>query len=186
MTAGTETAVSLAAMPFRALGGQPPFAPRDIEPFVDARRIAVLAYVRADGRPNQTPIWYTYRGGAFHLTTTSGSPKHRALSREQRVTLTIQDEAPPYRAVIIDGTAALRPLDPDDDPTHGMAVRYLGKLAAASYDRMTREIYEQKGLTLITVTPTEVKGFDNRDALGASERLFVRLRERLPIPRRWL
>ncbi|MGK2929767.1 MAG: hypothetical protein ACSLFO_09345 [Acidimicrobiales bacterium] len=57
---------------------------------------------------------------------------------------------------------------------------------ADSYDRMTREIYEQKGLTLITVTPTEVKGFDNRHALGTGERVFVRLRERLPIPRRWL
>lgn len=186
MTAETDTAVSLAALPFRALGGQPPFDPADLEPFVDARRIAVLAYVRGDGRPNQTPIWYTYREGVFHLTTTSGSAKHRALSREPRVTLTIQDEAPPYRAVIVDGTATVRPLDPDTDPTRGMAVRYFGKLAAASYDRMTREIYEEKGLTLISVTPTEVKGFDNRHALGAAERLFVRLREKLPVPRRWL
>lgn len=186
MTTATDTQQSLAEMPFRALGGQPPFAPADLEPFVNARRIAVLAYVRGDGRPNQTPIWYTHRDGVFHLTTTTDSPKHRALSKDPRVTLTIQDEAPPYRAVVIDGTADLRPLDPDDDPTHGMAVRYFGKLAAASYDRMTREIYEQKGLTLITVTPTVVKGFDNLHALSAGERLFVRLRERLPIPRRWL
>lgn len=186
MTAETEMPRSLADMPFRALGGQPPFAPADIESFVDARRIAVLAYVRGDGRPNQTPIWYSYRDGVFHLTTTTDSPKHRALAKDPRVTLTIQDEAPPYRAVIIDGTVDLRPLDPDDDPTQGMAVRYFGKLGAAAYDRMTREIYEQSGLTLITLTPTDVKGFDNRHALNAGERLFVRLRDRLPIPRRWL
>jgi len=69
----------LSELSFRALGGQPGFDPNDIERFVDARRIGVLAYRRRDGRPNQTPIWYTYRDGVLHMTTTTGSPKHRAL-----------------------------------------------------------------------------------------------------------
>jgi nitroimidazol reductase NimA-like FMN-containing flavoprotein (pyridoxamine 5'-phosphate oxidase superfamily) len=67
------------------LGGQPAFAPGTVERFVREPRVAVLAYLRADGRPGQAPIWYTYRDRAFHMSTVTGSPKHRALVREPRV-----------------------------------------------------------------------------------------------------
>ncbi len=174
-------------LPFAVLGGQPGFAPGAIEPFVSAPRAAVLAYVRADGRPGQSPIWYTHRDGAFHMSTVTGSPKHRALARDPRVCLTIQDERPPYRAVIADGTVELEPLDGSfDDPTAGMAVRYFGRLGAAEYDRMTAGEYARTGLTLVTLRPKALRGFDNTRALGRGVLLFMRLRDRLPIPRSWL
>jgi PPOX class probable F420-dependent enzyme len=172
---------------FKPLGGQPGFDPEDIAPFVDGRRVGVLAYVRANGDPNQVPIWYTHRDGAFHMSTTTTGPKHRALERNPRISLIIQDERPPYRAVIVSGTALLRPLGDDgDDPTEGMATRYLGRVSAAAYDRMTRELYEASGLTLITLIPDEIKGFDNTNALSRGELVFTRVREHLPIPRRIL
>ncbi len=178
---------SLDQLPFKALGGQPAFDPDDLVGFVEQRRVAVLAYVRSDGRPNQSPIWYTYRDGAFHMSTTTNGPKHRAVERNPRVSLTIQDERPPYRAVIVDGIATLRSLvDGADDPTDGMATRYFGRLGAAAYDRMTREIYEASGMTLITLIPDEIKGFDNTNALSRGELAFTRVREHLPIPRRLL
>jgi len=178
---------SLDALPFTALGGQPAFAPGAIEPFVRESRIAVLAYVRADGRPGQAPIWYTYRDGAFYMSTTTGSPKQRALARDPRVCLTIQDERPPYRAILADGTVELAPLPAGaPDPTAGMAVRYFGRVAAAEYERMTAEEYARTGLTLITLRPAALRGFDNSRALGRATLAFVRLRDRLPIPRSWL
>lgn len=181
------TSTPLHQLPFKALGGQPAFHPGDIVDFVGQRRVAVLAYVRSDGRPNQTPIWYTHRDGAFHMSTTTNGPKHRAIERNPRISLTIQDERPPYRAVIVDGTASLRPLGEGvDDPTEGMATRYFGRLGAAAYDRMTRELYEATGMTLITLVPDEIKGFDNTNALSWGELAFTRVREHLPVPRRML
>lgn len=181
------TTTSLDQPPFKALGGQPAFDPDDLVEFVQQRRVAVLAYVRSDGRPNQVPIWYTYRNGAFYMSTTTNGPKHRAIARSPRLSLTIQDERPPYRAVIVDGTASLRSLgDGVDDPTEGMATRYFGRLGAAAYDRMTRELYEATGMTLITLVPEEMKGFDNTKALSRGELVFTRVREHLPIPRRML
>jgi PPOX class probable F420-dependent enzyme len=171
---------------FTALGGQPAFAPGTVEAFVREPRVAVLAYVRADGRPGQAPIWYTYGDGAFHMSTVTGSPKHRALAREPRVCLTVQDERPPYRAVLADGVATLMPLDRGDDPTAGMAMRYFGRLGAAEYDRLTAAEYTRTGLTLITLRPTELRGFDNTLALGRVTLAFMRVRDRLPIPRAWL
>lgn len=181
-----QPALGLAELPFTAVGGQPGFAPDTIERFVRAPRIAVLSYLRADGRPNQSPIWYTYRDGTFFMSTVTGSPKHRALVRDPRICLTIQDERPPYRAVIADGVAELSPLDATADPTDGMAVRYFGRVGAAAYDKLTADTYQQRGLTLLTLRPESLRGFDNSHALGRAALAFVRLRDRLPIPRRWL
>lgn len=172
---------------FKALGGQPAFDPDDLVPFVEQRRIGVLAYVRNDGRPNQAPIWYTHVNGSFHMTTTTTGAKRRAIERNPKISLTIQDERPPYRAVIVDGTASLRPLRPgEDDPTEGMAIRYFGRVAAAAYDKLTSDLYAETGLTLITLVPDEIKGFDNTRMLSRTERVFTRIRELLPIPRRLL
>lgn len=173
-------------LPFKALGGQPAFRAGSLEPFLNDRRIATLAYVRRDGRPNQAPIWYTLVDGVFYMSTTTGGVKHRALERNPRVSLTIQDERPPYKAVIVDGTATFRDLGEGDDPTAGVATRYFGRAGAAAYDKMTKEIYAETGLTLITVVPTEIKGFDNTQALSGFERAFVRFRESLPLPRTWI
>ena len=171
---------------FMALGGQPPFDREDLEPFLNGRRIATLAYVRRDGRPNQAPIWYTLNSGVFYMSTVTNGAKHLALQRSPQISLAVQDERPPYRAVIASGTAKLGPLEPQNNPTKGMATRYFGKVSAAAYDRMTKETYEASGLTLITLTPLEIKGFDNTKALKAAERAFIRVRESLPIPRAWL
>ena len=37
-----------------------------------------------------------------------------------------------------------------------------------------------------SLVPTEVKGFDNTKMIDKATLAFVRLRHRLPIPRRWL
>jgi len=182
----TSSGPLLSELEFHPVGDQPPFQPDDLERFVSSGRIAVLAYLRADGRPHQAPIWYTYLRGTFFMTTVTGSPKHRALAKDGRVSLTIQDEAPPYRAVILEGVAELTPVEAGADPTEGMAVRYFGRLGANEYAKLTEELYEQSGLTLISFRPAVVRGFDNRHALGRLALAFVRVREHLPIPRRWL
>lgn len=180
------TVKGLLALPFQPIGGQPAFAAEQLERFVTKRRVAVLGYLRSDGRPHQVPIWYTYQDGTFLMSTVTDSPKHRALLRDPRVSLTIQDETPPYRAVILEGAATLSPIDPANDPTEGMAVRYFGRVAANEYHKMTADLYAASGVTLVTLAPSAVRGFDNHRTLSKPVLAFVRLRERLPIPRSWL
>lgn len=173
-------------LPFRAVGGQPAFEAADLERFVSKARVAVLAYLRADQRPHQSPIWYTYRLGVFLMSTVTGSPKHKALARDPQVSLTIQDEVPPYRAVVMEGAVTLSAIHPGSDPIAGMAVRYFGRVGANEYDKLTGELYQATGLTLISFRPAVVRGFDNTNAIGRLSLAFMRLRERLPIPRGWL
>lgn len=173
-------------LPFRALGGQPAFTPAGLDRFLSEPRVAVLAYLRHDGRPNQSPIWYCYDGAALVMSTVTGSPKHRALARDPRVTVTVQDERPPYRAVVIEGSVTLTPIEPGADPTAGIDVRYFGRLAAAEYRKLTQETYDASGLTAIRLVPTAVRGFDNTHAMSKAALALVRVRDRLAIPRRWL
>ena len=178
-TDAREAAARMSELPFRALGGQPAFDPGDVDAFVAAPRIAVLSYLRAEGRPGQSPIWYRVDGARFVMTTVTGSPKERALRRDPRICLTVQDEAAPYRAVIADGEAALRAL-PAGEVDDLSALRYFGRAGARAYAKQTAELYTQTGLTEITLAPDELRGFDNLRALSAAERAWFRLRKRLP------
>lgn len=176
----------ISQLPFKALGGQPAFEPDDMKKFLARPRIAVLSYIRADGRPNQAPIWYSYVDDTLRMTIATGSAKHRALLKDARVCITIQDERPPYRAVIVDGTLDMADMAAGDTMGFDMAVRYFGKYAAGEYWKMTADDRDANGSTVLTLIPTEVKGFDNTRAINRALLAGVRARNTLPIPRHWV
>jgi PPOX class probable F420-dependent enzyme len=178
--------MSLRDLPFKAVGGQPAFEPAALERFVAAPRVAILSYSRRDGRPNQVPIWYAYRDGNFLILTSATSPKAKALARDPRVCLTIQDETPPYRAVIIDGRVTLTAAEVTGGLHTELATRYFGKLGGREYEKMVAEENMKTGVTLITLVPESARGFDNHRLIGAPLRIFMRVRDTLPIPRGWL
>lgn len=178
--------MALRDLPFKPVGGQPPFEPGALERFVAAPRVAILSYARRDGRPNQVPIWYAYRDGRFLMLTSTTSPKAKALARDPRVCLTIQDETPPYRAVIIDGNVTLTGAEVTGGLHTELARNYFGKLGGREYEKMVAEENMKTGVTLITLTPESVRGFDNHRLIGAPLRAFMRIRNALPIPRGWL
>lgn len=176
----------LADIPFQPMGGQSAFEPADLERFVAAPRIAVLSYVRRDGTPNQIPIWYAYDGEKFSMLTSTTSPKAKAIARNPRVCLTIQDETPPYRAVILDGNVTLESVDPHC-PLHAeLSTRYFGRIGGAEYEKMVAEDNERNGVTMMTFEPDRMRGFDNERILSAPLLAYMKLRNRLPIPREWL
>jgi PPOX class probable F420-dependent enzyme len=70
-------------------------------------RTGKLAVTRADGRPHVTPIWFTLDGGDVVLTTYSSSIKGKALRRDPRAALCVDDQQPPYSFVVIEGHVTL-------------------------------------------------------------------------------
>lgn len=178
-------ALRVTDLPFLALGGQPSFTPDDLVRFLSANRIAVVSYLRLDGRPNQTPLWYHYDDGRITFSIDTTSAKRKALARDPRVCVTIQDERPPYRAVIIEGTVELGDRS-NHDLNGSLAQRYFGRLGAKEYLKLYNDVREHAGATIVHLHPTEVKGFDNTHAINSATLGFFRLRYRLPIPMRWL
>lgn len=53
--------------------------------------------MRADGSPHVVPVWFVLDGdGAMVLNVDGGSIKAKALRRDPRVSLCVDDETPPY------------------------------------------------------------------------------------------
>lgn len=97
--------------------------------FLAAKHVAVLSVAATDGRPPASvPIWYDYTpGGNVTITTGPSTRKARLITQAGAATLVVQDEEPPYRYVVVEGT-----LIGTTDPTppevlEKTAVRYLGE-----------------------------------------------------------
>ena len=70
-------------------------------------RTGKLAVSRPDGRPHVTPIWFVLDGDDVVLTTEDSGVKGKALRRDPRAALCVDDQEPPYSFVVIEGVATV-------------------------------------------------------------------------------
>lgn len=70
-------------------------------------RPAILATVRADGRPHAAPIWYAVDGETLLFNTGAETVKGRNLARDPRATLCVQDDQPPFAFAMLNGQVEL-------------------------------------------------------------------------------
>ena len=102
---------------------------------MDGTRTAKLAVVRKDGSPLVTPVWFIVEGdGSILFTTGKRTVKGRALKRDPRVSLCVEDDRPPFAFVRVDGVAEL-----SEDPAElqlcatRIAKRYMGAERAQEF-----------------------------------------------------
>ncbi|MGI9322931.1 MAG: pyridoxamine 5'-phosphate oxidase family protein [Pseudomonadales bacterium] len=118
-----------------------------------------IACVREDGSPLVTPIWFIYHDGAIHFTPRAQSEWFTCLRRDARVSLCIDEQAMPYRKVIVEGKAELlHDLGADDvwrDLYRDIAKRYVPDDAAEEYVQNT--IDQERGLYRLPLAGNEVK-----------------------------
>ncbi len=148
------------------------------ERFLAGRHVAVLATLGADGRPVLTPIWYLYRDGALHMRTGRESVKAANVRRDQRVTMCIQDERPPYKSVTVHGHASIAPEKGGLDAA--IARRYLGAVGGVFYLRTAREDVEQSAEVTLVVRPERVITQDFSPETPLVGRLWLLAKRLLP------
>ena len=106
----------------------------DVKAFLSQPHVAALATVRPDGRPHVTPVWYDFDGSEFTVASFRTTQKLKNVARKGFAALCIFTQEPPYRNVIIEGTARLgSPLD--NVWRERVAIRYLGESAGKAYVR---------------------------------------------------
>lgn len=120
-------------------------------------RTAHVGTVRADGRSHVKPVWFVLTGqpGMFQVlfNTAASSVKGRTLHRDPRITLSVDDPAPPYSFVIVEGTAEL-----SEEPgalraaATRIGARYMGPGRAGEFGARNGV----PGELLVTVTPARV------------------------------
>lgn len=70
--------------------------------------VAVLATVRADGRPHVAPVWFVADDdGTIVFNTGETTVKGRNLARDPRASICVEDERPPFSFVVLEGTVEL-------------------------------------------------------------------------------
>ncbi len=103
-------------------------------------RTGKVAVTRADGRPHVTPVWFLIDSDrdddAVVFTTHAESLKGRALRRDARFSLCVDDQVPPYSFVVIDAEAELS-ADPDEllHWATRLGARYMGPDRAEAFGR---------------------------------------------------
>jgi Pyridoxamine 5'-phosphate oxidase len=65
---------------------------------------ARLAYVWTDGTPRVVPIWFHWNGSEFVMGTPPKAPKLKALAKNPKVALTIDDNTFPHKVLMVRGT----------------------------------------------------------------------------------
>ena len=135
----------------------------EIRKFLTAgTRTGKLAVVRKDGSPMVVPVWFDLDDdGRLVFTTDSGTAKARAMRRDPRVSICVDEELPPYSYVRIDGTAELI-----DDPEllRVWAVRLGGRYMGIDRAEEFGDRNAVPGELVVRITPTRIVG--NADIAG--------------------
>ncbi|OBA62309.1 F420-dependent protein [Mycobacterium sp. 1100029.7] len=121
-------------------------------------RTGMLGYVAADGRPLVAPVWFVVDDGALAFNTGRETSKGRALARDPRVVICVDDPHPPYSFVQVQGVATVT-----EDPADVLSIatrtggRYMGADRAEEFGRRN----SAPGELVVRVRPTKViAGFD--------------------------
>jgi PPOX class probable F420-dependent enzyme len=150
---------------------------RQRERFLAGRRVAVLVTIAPDGTPVPTPIWYLFRDGAFHFRTADTAAKTENVRRDARVSICVQDERAPYRAVIAYGEASIE--DSDASLEHEIPRHYLGLVGAIGYKSARANIEQGEEITIV-VRPTRYTTTDFSAGTPIYGRVWLQLKRVLP------
>jgi nitroimidazol reductase NimA-like FMN-containing flavoprotein (pyridoxamine 5'-phosphate oxidase superfamily) len=103
---------------------------------------ARLAYTGLDGSPRVVPIWFHWDGDRFVLSTAPSSPEMKALARNAKVALTIDEDTYPPKVLLVRGTAKVEVIE-GLVPEHGEAARrYLGEDQGREFEEQARGMYK--------------------------------------------
>jgi hypothetical protein len=112
---------------------------------------ARLAYISTDGTPRVIPIWFHWNGREIVMATPPKAPKLKALAKNPRVSLTIDDNTFPHKVLLIRGSARLEPVEGIVPEYEAAAARYFDADLAKGWLGQLRTLISS--MVRITITP---------------------------------
>jgi len=124
----------------------------------EGARTAHVATTRADGSPHVVPVWFIHERGKIFVTPRFHSEFGKNLRRDPRVAITIDEEALPYRKVLVAGRAETVHQPGEDDRWRelyrAIAKRYIDDEAAEHY--VTETIDQPRFLLAVDLSRAQV------------------------------
>jgi len=112
---------------------------------------ARLAYIGTDGAPRVIPIWFHWNGRDIVVATPPKAPKLKALKKNPKVSLTIDDNTFPHKVLLVRGTARLEPVDGIVPEYIAAADRYFGPEQGKAWVGQLKTMISS--MVRITITP---------------------------------
>jgi Pyridoxamine 5'-phosphate oxidase len=114
---------------------------------------AQLAYTWTDGTPRVVPIGFYWDGSQIILGTPPTAPKMKVLTRNPKVALTINTDEPPFKVLLVRGTAAVQVMDGIVPEYVLMARRLMGAGAEPWLDQVRAMLPAMGGMARVAITP---------------------------------
>lgn len=132
---------------------------------------ARLAYVWTDGTPRVVPIWFHWNGQEIIMASPPKAPKLKALARNPKVSLTIDDNTFPHKVLLIRGNARLEPMEGIVPEYAKAAERYFGAEQGQAWVNQLRSVISSMVRIIITPEWVGLLDFQSRfpSALASSQ-----------------
>ncbi len=136
-------------------------SPREMEDFLSEKNLARIATVKPDNSPHVTPVWYLWEENQLLVPIVKGSVKEINIKQNSRVAVTVDSDASPHRAVIIEGTATI-----DGELNEEVERRFYQKyLKPGDIERYAEYAHATYQTLLIRIRPERIISWDYaRDA----------------------
>ena len=112
---------------------------------------ARLAYIATDGTPRVVPMWFHWNGREIVMATPPKAPKLKALAKNPKVALTIDDTTFPHKVLMVRGSVRLESVQGIVPEYATAAERYFGAEMANGWLGQLRTIVSS--MVRITLTP---------------------------------
>jgi PPOX class probable F420-dependent enzyme len=139
-------------------------SPAEQAEFLSADGVLVrIATVNEDGSPHVTPAWFLCEGDTILFTPRAGSAWFANLQRDPRVGLCIDEDALPYRKVVVEGRAEVRfgPGQDDSwrDTYRRIAGKYMGHDPDAVEGYVQRTIDQPRALLAVDLRRSDARSW---------------------------
>jgi len=112
---------------------------------------ARLAYVWTDGTPRVVPIWFHWNGREMVMASPPKAPKLRALAKNPKVAITIDNNEFPHKVLLLRGTVSMEPVKGIVPEYAAAAERYFGSHQGKAWVAKLASMIQD--MVRITVTP---------------------------------
>jgi hypothetical protein len=123
---------------------------------------ARLAYIWTDGTPRVIPIWFQWDGQHVVLGTPPTAPKLKALKQNPKVALTIDSIEPPYKVLMVRGTAFVKTVDGVASEYAEAADRYFGPVEGPKWVGQVGQMFDTMARIAIEPEWVGILDFEQR------------------------
>jgi PPOX class probable F420-dependent enzyme len=115
--------------------------PDEYADLLDRPLFGHLATVRPDGTPQVNPMWFSWDGTHLRFTNTTRRQKHRNVTAEPRIAMSVNDPDRPYRYLEVRGRVERIEPDPEAAFFAELAKRYGLELDGPPGDAADRVVF---------------------------------------------